>query len=160
MSEVGGVSPKKTNRHRVSAVSSDVRDRLDRIFPKGISALEYADWIFKRFRQTPEKTRSEDLMVIIRQFCILQRMSYAVDDSDRAEFYRDSKRRFMTLVFEAVRTELRKNTAQPSAVSQWERFALLMAASDMVDFEFWVSWSESFAFEVRDFWPSSTFSVL
>lgn len=90
-------------------------------------------------------------MVIIRQFCILQRMSYAVDDSDRAEFYRDSKRRFMTLVFEAVRTELRKNTAQPSAVSRWERFALLMAASDMVDFEFWVSWSESFAFEVRDF---------
>lgn len=78
-------------------------------------------------------------------------MSYAVDDSHRAEFYRDSKRRFVTSVFEVVRTELRKNTAQPSEFSQWERFALLMAASDMADFEFWASWSESFAFEVRDF---------
>lgn len=136
-------SPKR-RRAESKLLAEDTKRRFESVFPKDFSASDYANALIRKCAALPPEERSAEVDSTIGKLLSLERLSFSFSMADRADFFRQAKRSYVSRLLESVLPKLRNAEYRNRTLETWSQWIYAKGFTDIGDFWFWNGWRDRF----------------
>lgn len=131
-------------RSDVKRLAESTKLRFESAFPEGFTATEYATVLIRKCASLPAEERSAEVDSTIRKLLSLERLCFSFSMADRADFFRQAKRSYVSRLLESVLPKLRNAGYRNETLETWSKWIYAKGFTDIGDFWFWNGWRDRF----------------
>ncbi|MFZ3233406.1 MAG: hypothetical protein WA194_08000 [Patescibacteria group bacterium] len=131
-------------RSETKRLAEATKKRFESVFPENFTAENYAETLIRKCAAIPPEGRSREVDSTIGKLLSLERLCFSFCMADRADFFRQAKRSYVSRLLESVLPKLRNADYRSQTLETWSQWIYAKGFADIGDFWFWNGWRDRF----------------